>query len=169
VDRHVVSLVGILGVVMLVPTTARARDAPSGEGEFARKVMLVETKSGSVALEKVQVKRLGEQAFLVGRVVNDKVLANELTPGTTMWLALGEVRRLTELDTLHQLRKAVKQAGPSPNEQVDVEEGGMWWPAEVLEVKQGRYLIHYVDYDSSYDTWVTRDRIRRRPRGLLTG
>jgi len=164
----VVSLVGILGVVMLTPTTARAKDAPPGEGEFAGKVMLVKTMSGSVALEKVQVKRLGEQAFLVGRVVNDKVLASELTPGTTMWLALGGVCRLTEFATLHQLRKAVKQSGPSANEEVDVEESGMWWPAEVLTVKQGKYLIHFVDWDSSYDTWVTRDRIRRRPRGLLT-
>jgi hypothetical protein len=43
--------------------------------------------------------------------------------------------------------------------------GNTWWKAEVLEVKGGRYRIHYVGYDSSNDEWVGPDRIQITPAG----
>lgn len=36
-----------------------------------------------------------------------------------------------------------------------------WYPATVLKVKDGIHLIHYADYDSSWDEWVSSKRIRR--------
>lgn len=46
---------------------------------------------------------------------------------------------------------------------VDVEWKGSWYPANVMEVKpQGRYKIHYQDYDSSWDEVVAPKRIRAR-------
>ena len=37
-----------------------------------------------------------------------------------------------------------------------------WYAATVLEVKEGIHLIHYADYDSSWDEWVASKRIRRK-------
>jgi len=39
---------------------------------------------------------------------------------------------------------------------------GTWYPARVLEVQGSRFLIHYDGYDSSWDEWVDRRRIRPR-------
>ena len=36
-----------------------------------------------------------------------------------------------------------------------------WYPATVLKVKDGIHLIHYTDYDSTWDEWVSSKRIRR--------
>jgi hypothetical protein len=36
-----------------------------------------------------------------------------------------------------------------------------WYPATILKVEDGIHLIHYTDYDSSWDEWVASKRIRR--------
>jgi Caspase domain/Agenet domain len=36
-----------------------------------------------------------------------------------------------------------------------------WYPATVLKVEDGIHLIHYTDYDSSWDEWVASKRIRK--------
>ena len=35
-----------------------------------------------------------------------------------------------------------------------------WYPARVLKVEDGIHLIHYTDYDASWDEWVASKRIR---------
>ena len=35
-----------------------------------------------------------------------------------------------------------------------------WYPAKVLKVEDGIHLIHYTDYDSTWDEWVSSKRIR---------
>ena len=35
-----------------------------------------------------------------------------------------------------------------------------WYPATVLQAKDGVHLIHYTDYDSKWDEWVPSRRIR---------
>ncbi len=37
---------------------------------------------------------------------------------------------------------------------------GEWYPAHVLQTKGDKYYITYVGYDSSWDEWVGKDRIR---------
>ncbi len=37
---------------------------------------------------------------------------------------------------------------------------GNWYPANVLEVKGGKYKIRYDGYDSSWDEWIDLDRIK---------
>src|ERR1051326_75544 len=47
-------------------------------------------------------------------------------------------------------------------EQVQVEWGGAWYPAQVLgHTADGGVRIHYVGYDESSDETVTADRIMR--------
>jgi hypothetical protein len=45
-------------------------------------------------------------------------------------------------------------------EKVEVEWRGHWYPAVILQQARSRYLVHYVGYDSSWDEWVTPDRVR---------
>jgi hypothetical protein len=35
-----------------------------------------------------------------------------------------------------------------------------WYPATILQVKDGVHFIHYTDYDASWDEWVPSKRIR---------
>jgi hypothetical protein len=41
-----------------------------------------------------------------------------------------------------------------------VEWEGSWYPAIILKQEGDRYLIHYTGYNSSWDEWVTRERMR---------
>jgi hypothetical protein len=38
---------------------------------------------------------------------------------------------------------------------------GSWYPATILKANDGRYLIHYTGYESSWDEWVGPNRIKR--------
>jgi hypothetical protein len=49
-------------------------------------------------------------------------------------------------------------AGVKPD--CEVEWQGQWWDAKVLKEENGRWYIHYIGYDSSWDEWVGKDRIR---------
>lgn len=40
-----------------------------------------------------------------------------------------------------------------------VEWGGKWWPAEILNQEGNSYLIHYKEYGSQWDEWVTMERL----------
>lgn len=40
-----------------------------------------------------------------------------------------------------------------------VEWGKQWWPAEILKQEGGSYFIHYKDYGTNWDEWVTLERI----------
>jgi hypothetical protein len=47
-----------------------------------------------------------------------------------------------------------------PKSVAEVQWQGQWYPATVLKTEGGRYSIHYLGYDDSWDEWVTRERIR---------
>lgn len=46
-----------------------------------------------------------------------------------------------------------------------VEWRGAWYDAKVLKTKPGKWFIHYVDDDDSWDEWVGKDRIRLKKVG----
>ena len=46
--------------------------------------------------------------------------------------------------------------------QVVVEWRGSWWPAKIIESKEGVWKINYDGYDSSWDEWVGAERIKSR-------
>lgn len=46
-------------------------------------------------------------------------------------------------------------------DKVQVEWKGSWYAASVLAVKDGKYQIHYNDFDSSWDEWVGTDRMKK--------
>jgi RNA binding activity-knot of a chromodomain len=49
---------------------------------------------------------------------------------------------------------------PSASSPIEVEWGQRWWPASILQGQGTQYLIHYTGWASSWDEWVTKDRIR---------
>ncbi len=49
----------------------------------------------------------------------------------------------------------------SAGEQVKVEWKGDWWDALIREVSGDQYLVHYVGFDSSWDEWVTTQRMQK--------
>jgi hypothetical protein len=49
---------------------------------------------------------------------------------------------------------------PKPRPGVEVEWEGRWWPATVLQEKDGKSLVHYTGWEASWDEWVGRDRLR---------
>jgi hypothetical protein len=49
-------------------------------------------------------------------------------------------------------------AGVKPD--CEVEWQGGWYPARLLKTDKDKYRIHYLGYDSSWDEWVGKDRIR---------
>ncbi|HKS31704.1 MAG TPA: agenet domain-containing protein [Chthoniobacterales bacterium] len=57
--------------------------------------------------------------------------------------------------------RPVKPLQYAPGSKVDVLWKKKWYPATVLKVEDGIHLIHYTDYDSSWDEWVASKRIRK--------
>jgi hypothetical protein len=46
-------------------------------------------------------------------------------------------------------------------DQIKVEWNESWWDANILQVDGERHLITYIGFDSSWDEWVTAERIQR--------
>jgi hypothetical protein len=57
------------------------------------------------------------------------------------------------------------KAGPkfAIGSSVQVKWKGKWYPAKILQEKDGVYLIHYARYSAEWDEWVGPKRIRARP------
>jgi hypothetical protein len=56
--------------------------------------------------------------------------------------------------------KPIKPAHFANGSRVEVLWKKRWYPATVLEAKDGVHLIHYTEYDSNWDEWVPSRRIR---------
>jgi hypothetical protein len=56
--------------------------------------------------------------------------------------------------------KAVARLDAGLKADCQVEWKGEWWDAKVLKEEKGRWRIHYLGYDDSWDEWVSKDRIR---------
>ena len=52
------------------------------------------------------------------------------------------------------------EATYSLGQQVKVEWNNGWWDALIREIHGGKYFIHYVGFDSSWDEWVDDSRIK---------
>lgn len=51
----------------------------------------------------------------------------------------------------------------SPGAPVDALLNGSWQPAVILTADNGQYLVHYENYSSGMDAWVTPDDVRQTP------
>jgi hypothetical protein len=46
-------------------------------------------------------------------------------------------------------------------EQIKVEWEGQWWDANILQINGDNYMIHYAGFDSSWDEWVSTERMQK--------
>jgi hypothetical protein len=56
--------------------------------------------------------------------------------------------------------KPIKPVQYAIGTEVEVRWKKKWYPATVLQVKDGIHLIHYTDYDAKWDEWVPSKRVR---------
>lgn len=77
---------------------------------------------------------------------------------------VGENTQETESgeDTPETAEDKTEPDNNNQGKEILVEYNGQWYPAVILEQKDDKYLIHYHDYDSSWDEWVTKDRIKEK-------
>lgn len=69
------------------------------------------------------------------------------------------VKEFAEADLTPSTRKPQQRVARMKPD-CKVEWQGAWYDAKVLKTEQDRWLIHYIDYDDSWDEWVGKDRIR---------
>ncbi len=72
------------------------------------------------------------------------------------------VKQYAEEDLVASTRTPNEPRRRRPRMEPDckVEWRGGWYDAKVLKTKPGKWFIHYVDDDDSWDEWVGKDRIR---------
>jgi len=72
------------------------------------------------------------------------------------------------------LRVSTGSSYPSQNlpqigQRVKVSWKNSWYDATIIDVRNNEYYIHYEGYSTSYDEWVTLNRIQYTSTGFLTG
>jgi hypothetical protein len=79
-----------------------------------------------------------------------------------MIFAEGQMSSFTTMNGFGSLKLAAtkKRVLPKMQRRVEVEWRGSWYKAFVEAEKGNFYRIHYAGYDSSWDEWVGKDRIR---------
>src|SRR5437868_15066538 len=90
-------LVAAGAVTTLVVRAADQKPAPAGDAAFVGRLMFIQAKTtpGAVTLENVQLRRLGERAFLVGKEVEGAMTRATFT-GKQVWMPVNDVDRMVE-------------------------------------------------------------------------
>lgn len=71
--------------------------------------------------------------------------------------------RATTGDFSPETVMAQTQGGPNPprvGERCEGFDEGKWWKVKILDVKDGKYLVHWIGWDRSSDAWIGPDRMR---------
>ena len=45
-------------------------------------------------------------------------------------------------------------------QQIKINWGNQWWDGLIREIHDNRYHVHYIGWDSSWDEWVDKSRIK---------
>jgi hypothetical protein len=56
------------------------------------------------------------------------------------------------------------RSGPELGRRVEVRDGRAWYPALVVDARDGRLRVHYFGYEESDDEWIDKSRIREAQR-----
>jgi hypothetical protein len=67
-----------------------------------------------------------------------------------------------EFDSSSVLAAAEKKRHPAIGRRVEVEEDGDWFKGRIIDVRDGKYRVHYYGYEVSDDQWVAPSQIRRQ-------
>lgn len=63
---------------------------------------------------------------------------------------------------MNETKSEDNESSGNQEKEILVEYKGEWYPAVILEKKSEKCLVHYLDYDPSWDEWVTQDRMKEK-------
>src|SRR5206468_2307072 len=85
------------------PEAEPKRAAAKPAGEFAGKVVYVQTRAGvrAATLDKAEIRTLGGRTFLVGKAISDEVLTQkQFFTGSQLWLPVEDIESMAVFDSL---------------------------------------------------------------------
>ncbi len=129
-------------VLMLAAALSRAGDA-FAVGDA------VEIEFGGVWYPGVVLK-VGEKGFFVHY--------DNYSDSWDSWVEAGKLRRRSAPPG----PPAIDQTDPAVGERCEASWNQSWYEIDILEVKDGKFLVHWRGYGSESDEWLPRDRIRRK-------
>lgn len=56
---------------------------------------------------------------------------------------------------------AGKAATFNVNDEVEILWSGVWYKGTILEIREGKYKVHYTGWSSQYDEWVPASRLKK--------
>lgn len=116
--HHACCIAGsLIALVLLAARPAAAQQADPPQTEFAGKFLSIVKKSEpafSYNLEKVEVKKLGNEYFLAGVGTDDEFPGNWMK-GKTVWIALSDVSAIMVFSSLKDLRDMLRGFGADRN------------------------------------------------------
>lgn len=83
------------------------------------------------------------------------------------WVTPERVKTFTSDDALptdsaviqtHSPQELVIHGAPAKGDTL-VQWGGEWWPAEIVQVENSAYLVHYTGYGPEWDEWISQERL----------
>jgi hypothetical protein len=74
------------------------------------------------------------------------------------WLSAAQVRNLPT---------SMSPTGYKSGDTVEAADGGVWRPATVLQVKDGRYFVHFIGWSDNWDDWRRPDEVRLSTTGAF--
>ncbi len=75
------------------------------DSHFTDKIVFVQAQKDVATLKNARIENMGGREFLVGQIVDDKVLTKGHFTGATLCVPLGNVERLVVFDSLKQLQQ----------------------------------------------------------------
>jgi len=127
------------------------------DAEVARRVESLLDELRSVLPEELLEVRKQDLVFTQDSKIAGRIDVEMFRASTTQF---GEVKlKLAHMYSL-QARGPEAEDLKIAGKQAQVESGGVWYAAEVKQVKAGKYFIHYTGWAPTFDEWVGKDRIR---------
>jgi hypothetical protein len=100
---------GILSASWMTRTTAAPAPSDTDQASFRGKVLLVHFNfgMGAIVLEEVKVRKFGEHAFLLGKVVESQGGHGSLK-GKTVWHNMNGITQIVECENVEGAKKILK-------------------------------------------------------------
>jgi hypothetical protein len=100
---------GILSTSWMTRTTAAPAPSDADQASFRGKVLLVQFNfgMGAIVLEEVKVRKFGEHAFLLGKVVESQSGTGPLK-GKTVWHNMNGITQIVECENAEGAKKMLK-------------------------------------------------------------
>jgi hypothetical protein len=153
------SLAGLLGIVLAVAVGLAALSSPTDL--WAATALSLTLAALGFAVVGALLRRGPARAYWVGLAV--------IGWGYLALSAVPEVRGRLLTTMLLDVIRARTPGMPRAGGRALVEQGGSYWPATVLAIRGGQFLVHYDGWAANFDEWVGPARLRTGPGPIPVG